>query len=176
MAKLADVLSAIDALGFDPKRTKVIARRLSEAGAIPAGGPARAPELSDTDTLRLIVAIATTTKLRLADSDLATYASLVPAGAIISDDAPADIPRSAFDAIELLVEKARGGDSDARRSTIEFVRGWPEIVINRPDGVSRFRAAGADAGHWERTGHRTASTVPVRVIADILDEVFGKVI
>ncbi|MGX0962742.1 hypothetical protein AB7M63_003191 [Bradyrhizobium japonicum] len=175
MAKLADVLSAIDPLGFDPKRTKVIARRLSEAGAIPSGGPARAPELSDTDTLRLIVSIATATKLRLADHDLDSYASLLPAGTVIPDDAPGSIPPTSFDALELLVEMARGGDSDARRSTVEFVRGWPEIVINRPSGVSRFRAAGANAEHWERPGHRTATTVPVRVIADILDEVFGKV-
>ncbi|MFT4116580.1 hypothetical protein [Bradyrhizobium sp.] len=175
MAKLADVLAAIDALGFDPARVKHIGRRLSEAGAIPAGGPARPPELTDTDTLRLIIAVATTTKLRLADHDLAQYAGLVPAGTDIPDDAPDSVPRNAFDAVELLVERARGGDSEARRSTIEFVRGWPEIVIDRQSGVSRFRIAGADAGRWERPGHRTATTVPVRLIADILDKLFGKV-
>jgi hypothetical protein len=175
MAKLADVLSAIGALGFDPRRTNVIARRLREAGSIPSGGPSRAPELSDTDALKLILSLAATTKLRLADSDLATYSSLVPNGAVISEDAPSDIPRTAFDAIELLVEMARVGDSDARRTTVEFARGWPEIVINRPNGVSRFRVAGADAGHWERSGHRTATTVPVSVIADVLDQVFGRV-
>ncbi|MGY4428265.1 hypothetical protein ACVWWO_000742 [Bradyrhizobium sp. F1.13.1] len=175
MAKLADVLAALEALGFDPPRVKHIARRLSESSAIPTGGPSRPPELTDTDALRLIVAVAVTSKLRLAEHDLATYAGLVPGGAVLHDDAPDSIPRTAFDAIEHLIEMARGGDSDARRSTVEFVRGWPEIVINRPNGVSQFRAAGADAAHWERPGHRAATTVPVRVIADILDNLFGRV-
>lgn len=175
MAKLAEVLAAVDALGFDPPRVKHIARRLSEASAIPTGGPSRPPELTDTDALRLILAIAVTSKLRLAEHDLATYAGLVPAGTVLPADAPADIPQSAFDAIELLIEMARGGDSEARRSTIEFVRGWPEIVINRPNGVSRFRVAGANAAHWAHDGHRTATTIPVAAIAAILDELFGKV-
>lgn len=175
MAKLADVLAAIEPLGFDPARAKHIARRLSESGVIPSGGPARSPELDETDTLRLIVSIGVTSKLRLAERDLATYSGLVPNGTVIPDDAPDSIPRSAFDAIDLLVEMARGGDADARRSTVEFARGWPEIVINRPGCVGRFRVAGADPAHWARPGHRTATTVPVRLIADILDSLFGKV-
>ncbi|MGY0574053.1 hypothetical protein ACTGJ9_025735 [Bradyrhizobium sp. RDM12] len=175
MAKLADVLSAIDALGFDPRRSKVVAIRLRDAGVIPAGGPAKSPELSDTDALRLILAIAVTSKIRLADHDLATYTGLVPAGTIIPADAPESVARTAFDAIELLVEKARGGDSDARSSTIEFVRSWPEAIVRSGFGVARFRTAGADAGHWERHGHRTATTVPANVIADVLDKVFGRV-
>lgn len=175
MAKLADVLSAIDALGFDPRRSKVIATRLRDAGVIPAGGPAKSPELSDTDALRLIVAIAVNTKIRLADQDLATYSGLVPAGVVLSEDAPESIPRNAFDAIELLVEMARWGDSQARRSTIEFVRSWPEIVINQPNSLSRFRQPGANAAHWAHDGHRTATTIPVAVVADILDALFGKV-
>ncbi|MCK1322760.1 hypothetical protein IVA94_18035 [Bradyrhizobium sp. 156] len=175
MAKLADALSAIDALGFDPRRSKVIATRLRDASMIPAGGPARSPELGETDALRLIVAIAVNTKIRLADHDLDGYARLVPAGTVIPENAPAGIPRTAFDAIEHLIEMARGGDSDARRSTIEFVRGWPEIVINRPNGVSRFRVAGANAAHWAHDGHRTATTIPVAAIAAVLDELFGKV-
>ncbi|MGY3409520.1 hypothetical protein ACVWZV_005633 [Bradyrhizobium sp. GM5.1] len=97
------------------------------------------------------------------------------AGTLVPHDAPESIPRSAFDAIELLVEIARGGDTDARRSMIEFVRGWPEIVINGPNGVSRFRVAGANAAHWERPGHRTATTMPVEAIANVLDLLFGKV-
>ena len=175
MAKLADVLAAIEPLGFDPARAKHIARRLSEAGVIPSGGPARSPELDDTDVLRLIMSIATTTKLRLAEHDLASYASLVPAGVVIPGDAPDSIPRCAIDAIDFEIEMARIGDVDARKSTIDFVRGWPEIVINRPKSLSRFRIAGANAQHWGRPGHRTATTIPVAAIANILDALFGKV-
>ncbi|MDA9413824.1 hypothetical protein XI04_27520 [Bradyrhizobium sp. CCBAU 11430] len=80
MAKLADVLSAIDALGFDPGRSKVVATRLRDAGVIPAGGPAQSPNLNDTDALRLILAIAVTSKIRLADHDHDVYAGLVPFG------------------------------------------------------------------------------------------------
>ncbi|MCK1619577.1 hypothetical protein IVA96_23970 [Bradyrhizobium sp. 159] len=177
MAKLADVLSAIDALGFDPRRSKVVATRLRDAGVIPAGGPARSPDLDETDTLRLIVAIAVTSKLRLADHDLDVYAGLVPFGLVFREGTPDSIPRTAFDAIDLLVETARAGDTDARLSTIEFVRSWPEIVVNRYPNIwiRHFVVAGSNAGHWQRSGHRTATTVPVRVIADILDQVFGKV-
>jgi hypothetical protein len=174
LAKLASVLAAIDALGFDPARVKHIARRLSEAGAIPSGGPARAPELDEDDALRLIVAIAVTSKLRLADHDLALYASLVPAGTVIPDDAPEGIPRNAAEAIDLVVDMARRGDPDARKSFLTFVRSWPEVSIEEPGRVSRYRAAGANAAHWERDGHRTAITIPVAAVANIVGELFGR--
>jgi hypothetical protein len=175
LAKLADVLAAVDALGFDPPRTRAIARRLSEAGAIPSGGPARAPELEEYDTLRLIAAIAVTSKLRLADTESAEYLALVPAGTIVPDDVPAGIPRNAAEAIDYTVDMARRGDFDARRSNLTFVRSWPEIAIEQPGQVIRFRAAGANAAHWERDGHRTATMVPFAAGANILDDLFGKV-
>jgi hypothetical protein len=175
LAKLADVLSSIDSLGFDPARVKHIARRLSEAGSIPSGGPARAPELDEDDVLHLIVAIAVTSKLRLADHDLALYASLVPSGTVISDDAPDGIPRNAAEAIDYIVDMARRGDPDARKSFVSFVRSWPEVEIEQQGRVSRFRVAGANAGIWERDGHRTATTIPGAAVANIVDELFGKV-
>jgi hypothetical protein len=175
LAKLADVLAAVDSLGFDPPRTKAIARRLSEAGAIPSGGPARPPELDQDDVLHLIVAIAVTSKLRLADHDLALYASLVPSGTVVQDEAPAGIPRNAAEAIDLVVDLARRGDPDARRSFVTFVRSWPEVEIEQPGRVSRYRNPGTNAGHWQKDGHRTATTIPVKAVANIVDGIFGKV-
>jgi hypothetical protein len=175
LAKLADVLAAVDALGFDPPRTKAIARRLSEAGVIPSGGPARPPELDETDTLHSIVAVAVSSKLRLADHDLALYARLVPAGTAIPDDAPDGIRRNAAEAIDFTIDMARRGDPDARKSFLTFVRSWPEIAIEQPGGVSRFRVAAANAAHWQNDGHRTATTIPAATVANILDETFGKV-
>lgn len=174
MAKLADVLVAVDALGFDPPRTKAIARRLSEAGAIPAGGPARAPELDEADVLRLIVAIAVTTKLRLADTESAAYLALVPSGTVLPTDAPAGIPRNAMEAIDVVVFTARRGSTDARRSVLSFTRSWPEIVIEHPGRVSRYRKDGANAAHWEKPGHCTATTISVAAVANIFDELFGR--
>jgi hypothetical protein len=174
LAKLANVLAAVDALGFDPPRTSAIARRLSEEGVIPSGGPARSPELDEDDTIRLIVAIAVTSKLRLADTESAEYLQLVPSGTILPEGAPAGIPRNAAEAIDLVVDLARRGDLDARKSFVTFVRSWPEVAIEQPGCVSRFRKSGAHAGHWERDGHRTATTIPVAVVANILDELFGE--
>lgn len=175
MARLADVLAAIESLGFDPARVKHIARRLSEADVIPSGGPARSPDLSEGDVLRLITAIATSPKLRLADQSVTTYQALTPAGAHIADDAPGSVPRNAADAIAVEVEMARGGDVEARRSFLTFVRSWPEVTIEQSGRVNRFRVAGANAGHWQHNGHRTATTIQVAAVANILDELFGKV-
>lgn len=176
MAKLADVLAAVDSLGFDPARVKHVARRLSEAGKIPSGGPARSPDLSEDDVLRLIMAVATSPKLRQAEKSVETYGALTPEGAHIGSDAPASVPRNASDAIAVEVEMARRGDAQARHSFLNFVRSWPEIVIEPPGGkVVRFRQSGSNAGHWAHDGHRTATTIPVAVVADILDELFGKV-
>ncbi|WP_438278801.1 hypothetical protein [Nitrobacter sp.] len=174
MAKLANVLAAIDALGFDPARASAIARRLSEEGVIPSGGPARAPELDEDDTIRLIVAIAVTSKLRLADTESAEYLQLVPSGTILPEGAPVGIPRNAAEAVDLVVDLARRGDPDARKSSLTFVRSWPEVSIEQPSRVGRYRNPGANAGHWERDGHRTATTIPVAAVANILDELFGK--
>jgi hypothetical protein len=110
----------------------------------------------------LIAAIAVTSKLRLADTESAEYLALVPAGTIVPDDAPAGIPRNAAEAIDYTVDMARRGDFDARRSNLTFVRSWPEIAIEQPGQVIRFRAAGANAAHWERDGHRTATMAPSR--------------
>lgn len=175
MAKLADVLAAVDSIGFDPARVKHVARRLSEAGKIPSGGPARSPDLNEDDVLRLIMAVATSPKLRQAETSVETYGALTPEGARIADDAPDSVPRNAADAIAVQVEMARRGHVEARRSTIEFVRSWPEIVIESRDGSARFRKPGTNAAHWAHDGHRTATTIPVSVIADILDNLFGKV-
>ncbi|MBR0903361.1 hypothetical protein [Bradyrhizobium liaoningense] len=175
MAKLADVLAAVDALGFDPARVKHVARRLSEAGKIPAGGPSRAPDLSEDDVLRLIVAVATSPKLRQAETSVETYSGLTPVGAHIGSDAPASVPRNAADAIAVEVEMARCGDAEARHSFLNFVRSWPEIVIEPPGGkIVRFRQAGANAAHWAHDGHRTATTIPVAAVADIFDALFGR--
>lgn len=177
MAKLADVLAAVDSLGFDAARVKHVARRLSEAGKIPAGGPARSPELSEDDVLRLVMAVATSPKLRQAEMSVDTYGALTPVGAHISDDAPNCVPRNAADALAVEVEMARSGDIEARRSFVAFVRSWPEIEIARPGGsVVRFRQQGANASLWAKDGHRTATTIPVSAIADVLDDLFGKVI
>ncbi|MGF6433472.1 hypothetical protein [Bradyrhizobium elkanii] len=120
--------------------------------------------------------MATSPKLRLADQSVTTYEGLTPAGAHIADDAPDSVPRNAADAIAVEVEMARRGDAEARRSFLSFVRSWPEVVIERPgDDVVRFRQSGANAAHWARCGHRTATTIPVAAVADIIDQLFGKV-
>ncbi|MGY4460533.1 hypothetical protein [Bradyrhizobium sp. LB13.1] len=163
-------------MGSIQREPNTVARRLSESGAIPSGGPARAPDLDEDDTLRLIVGIATSPKLRLADKSVSVYEALSPAGSDIPDNAPDSVPRTAAEAIAVEVECARGGNSTARLSFLTFIRSWPEVVIERPGGtMRRFRQTGENAAHWKRDGHRTATTIPVSAIANILDDLFGKV-
>jgi hypothetical protein len=101
--------------------------------------------------------------------------ALVPAGTVLPPDAPSNILRNASEAIDYTIEMARRGDPDAQKSLLTFVRSWPEVVIEQPGRASRFRKPGANAAHWQNSGHRTATTVPVNAIANILDNTFGRV-
>ena len=105
MATLNECLAAAEQhLGFHEPRARAIAKRLTETGVLPPGGPGRAPELDENDFVRLLIALAVNSRLRQSDEVVRTYSVLAPHGASL-DGAPESIIKTAFD--QLAVDRRR---------------------------------------------------------------------
>lgn len=77
MATLNNCLAAAEHhLGFYEPRARAIAKRLTETGVLPSGGPARAPELDEDDFVRLLIALAVNSQLRSSDEVVRSYTAL----------------------------------------------------------------------------------------------------
>ncbi|WP_445222127.1 hypothetical protein ACKWRH_21120 [Bradyrhizobium sp. Pa8] len=175
MASLNACLDSIQThIGFPRSRSTGIARRLQEAGILPSGAPGVAPDLDEDGVLDLIVALAADTELHTAVAALRSYHSLTPGGINLAA-ALASIPNAPV-AVALLVEDARSGVAEARKSQIEVSCSARSVAIHKPSGeVNRFIAAGADPAHWALRGHHKSTALNAAAVADVLDEVFGKV-
>lgn len=171
MATLNACLDSIQALiGFPRSRSTGIARRLQEAGVLPSGSPGVAPDLDEDNALDLIVTLASDTELHTALAALRAYHGLTPGGAT----APASIPNAPI-AISIIIEDARSGIADARKSKIEVSCNGSAVAIHKPNGgVSRFVEAGADPAHWECRGHHKSTTLNAAAVADAMDDIFGR--
>lgn len=177
MATLNECLAAAEQhLGFPEPRARAIAKRLTEAGLLPAGGPGRAPELDETDFVRLLIALAVNSQLRRSDEIVRIYSALAPHGANL-DGAPESITKTAFDQIGILADIVIHGNADAvslvRKAKLEFCRSWGEVVVHGYGSTVRFREIGADASHWENGKHRTSTTVNGAAFVDAIQELFG---
>ncbi|MCP1764994.1 hypothetical protein [Bradyrhizobium japonicum] len=175
MATLNNVLKVIEQhLEFPRSRSTGIARRLQEAGLLPSGAPGVPPILDEDGVLDLVVALASDTELHTAVSAVRAYHAMTPGGADLSG-APDTIPNAPI-AIAVLVESARVGVAEARKSQIAVSCNWRAVAIHKPDGsVSRFSQPGAHCAHWQSNGHHKSITLTVAAIADALDDIFGKV-
>ena len=169
MPTLNEAIGAIKRhIGFQESRSRVVARRLREAGHLPAGAPGVAPEVDIANVLDLVVALASDARVHRVADALTTYSQLVPGGADLST-APPSVPRTAGQQLLAIVQLAADGDQDVRRLRLEFVATWPEVAIHWPDGsTQRFREVGALASHWGADGHRRSTTIPVGAIADTI--------
>lgn len=175
MGTLNHALDAIERLiGFPRSRSTGIARRLQEAGLLPSGAPGVPPELDEDNVLDLAIALAADTELHTAVAALRAYHSLTPGGINLAT-APASIPNAPI-AVSILIEDARSGVADARKSQIEVSCNARAVAIHKPNGeVSRFVEAGADPAHWALRGHHKSIRLNAAAIADALDDIFGKV-
>ena len=175
MATLNHVLDAIERqIGFPRSRSNGIARRLQESNLLPVGAPGVAPELNEDNVLDLVVALASDTELHNAVGAVRAYHAMTPGGADLSG-APDTLPNAPI-AIAVLVESARVGVAEARKSQIAVSCNWRAVAIHKPDGsVSRFSQPGAHCAHWQSNGHHKSITLTVAAIADALDDIFGKV-
>lgn len=169
---------AVDAIcrhiGFDPPRAGAVAKKLTEAGTIPSGGPGKSPELAATHVVDVVLGCSVDAPLRAVASAVEQYRGLVLGGANLST-APAAIDRTAGDALDVWADIALHGDADLlRRDRIEVVSSWPEIAIYRDGTVTRFVAPGALASHWQASGHRRSTTINGAAFVDALREPFLK--
>lgn len=174
MATLHSVLAAIERhIGFQESRSRTVARRLQEAGALPMGGPGVAPELDVDDFIYLVIALAADTTLHGAPSAVVTYMALTPGGAVLDASAPASIPRNAGHELIRWSDQALHGDADAlRRDRIEVVSNWPELVIQSDGKQHRFVMLGTNAAHWQAKGHRKSTTLNGAALVDAIRELF----
>ncbi|MGY4332970.1 hypothetical protein ACVWWG_007387 [Bradyrhizobium sp. LB7.2] len=173
MATLNNALDAIERhLDFPRSRSTGIARRLQEAGLLPSGSPGVPPALDEDGVLDLIVALASDTELHTAVAALRAYHSLTPGG-INMATAPASIPNAPI-AASILIEDARSGVADARKSQIEISHNACALAIHKPNGQAvRFCVPGKGTTHWPSHGHHKSVTLNVAAIADALDDIFG---
>ena len=175
MATLSNALDSIERhISFPRSRSTGIARRLQEAGILPSGSPGIAPILDEDHVLDLVVALASDTELHNAVSAVRSYHGMTPSGVSLVG-APQSILNAPI-AISILVEDARSGIADARRSQIEVSCNWRAVAIHKPNGtVNRFCEPGIAASHWQSNGHHRSTTMSAAAIADLLSELFGGV-
>lgn len=168
---------AIDALsrhvGFPAARLRSLARRLQDADVLPSGAPGVAPEVKLQHVIDLIIAVASDATLRRAATAVETYRATTPGGADLSR-APASVRVDAGRQFEAVARLAMDGDTDARRTRVEIVSTWPEVVFLFEDGTAhRFQPVGTLSGHWQMLGHRRATTINGAAFADAIIELFG---
>ncbi|MDX0232893.1 hypothetical protein GOC14_20475 [Sinorhizobium meliloti] len=157
---------AIDALvahaGFDPARCRAVARKLTDAGILPMGGPRKSPELEVWHFIDLLVGVSLDVPLRAIPETVSAYRELAPGAADMSG-APEHLRKSAGDYLDVLAEIAANGAADARQdiagAQIEIVSTWPEISIRDARRTHRFQPVGTLPDHWQGTKQRRAVTV-----------------
>ncbi|MCA1476763.1 hypothetical protein [Bradyrhizobium sp. NBAIM08] len=177
MATLNAVLDAIERhIGFPRSRGYSVARRLQEAELLPLGGPGYAPELEQRDVCLLLAVLMSAPKLHEAPDHARAYAAMTPGGAVLSDDAPTSIPRSALEYLEVQSEVAVGGSpeaiQDVRGHRFEFEHFWRGFSVHTPEGaVTRFVLPGALASH-QQAPHRIAGVVKGEAFVNLVKDLF----
>jgi len=169
---------AVDALcrhlGLVRPGAAAVAKKLTEAGTMPPGGPGRQQELEPEHVVNVIIGCSVDAPLRAIADTVVAYRALVPGGACLAT-APATIDRSAGDAMDIIADIAVHGDSDIlRRDKIEIVSNWREIAIHSDGKVARFVPVGTLAAHWRDSGHRKSTIINGAALVDCLHALFGE--
>jgi len=170
VATLTAALAALDRYGgFPSSRTRQVARRLQEVGALPLGAPGIPPNITDDQFVNLLLAVAVDLTIRETPAAVDALLATTPGGN--SPAAPLCI--SARAALLALVETAllAPGDLDDLKA-IEVVANWPEVAIHWGDRVERHISAGSLPGHWPTAGHRKSTTVAGRAFRDAVRAAF----
>ncbi|MBS3649674.1 hypothetical protein KEU06_13760 [Pseudaminobacter sp. 19-2017] len=176
---MTTTLEAVDALcaflGFAKPRTRAVARALTDAGVLPAGGPGRSPEIKPEHLVSLLIGVAVDAPLRAVADAVRNYRELAPGGANL-DGAPESIIRTAGEAIDVQAHLALGGDADLfRRDKLEIVSSWQEIALHDASAgkIVRFVPVGADASRWQASGHRRSTIINGAAFNDAVRSLFG---
>lgn len=173
MPSTNEAVDAVVRLGFDPGRTKAVARSLTDSAVLPSGGPGKSPALDVTHFIDLLIGVAIDVPLRLVPAAVRGYRALTPGGANLTN-APASID-TAGRALDIWAAIAVRGDADVlRRDQIEVVSSWSEISIATPEGLRRFAPVGTNAAHWGSSGHRRSTAINGAALVDAVRELFSK--
>ncbi|RWB89240.1 MAG: hypothetical protein EOQ52_12760 [Mesorhizobium sp.] len=160
-------------VGYDPGRTKEVARALTDAGMLPAGSPGKSPELSPQDVATLVLGVALDVPLRAVAETVGQYRALRREGVPVG--APERISGTAGEALDIIAEIAASGTPDAKalvaKTILSVVNNWAEIVLTDTIDVRRF--SGGEPGRWQAYGHRRAAEVNLGAFLDVMTDLFG---
>ncbi|RWD33175.1 hypothetical protein [Mesorhizobium sp.] len=168
---------ACDALvrrvGYDPGRTKEVARALTEADMLPSGSPGVSPQLTPQDVATLMLGVALDVPLRAVADTVSEYRALRREGVPVG--APASISVTAGEALDIIAEIAATGSLDARalvaKTIIAVVSNWQEIALTDTIDVRRFSAG--EPGRWQAYGHRKSVEINGGAFATVIAELFS---
>ncbi|TIQ42534.1 hypothetical protein [Mesorhizobium sp.] len=160
-------------IGYDPGRTKEVARALTEAEMLPAGSPGVSPELTPQHVATLMLGAALAAPLRAIADTVREYRALRREG--VPEGAPAGISGTAGEAMDIIAEIAATGSPDAKalaaKTIITVVSNWREIVLADTIDVRRFSAG--TPGFWQAYGHRRAVEINLGAFVDVIAELFS---
>ncbi|RWF66636.1 hypothetical protein [Mesorhizobium sp.] len=168
---------ACDALvrrvGYDPGRTKEVARALTEADMLPSGSPGVSPDLSPQHVATLMLGVALDVPLRAVADTVSEYRALRREGVPVG--APASISVTAGEQLDIIAEIAATGSLDARalvaKTTLSVVNNWSELVLTDTIDTRRFSAGEPD--RWQAHGHRRAVELNLGAFATVIAELFS---
>jgi hypothetical protein len=168
------VAGLVHRVGYDPGRTKEVARELTEGHALPSGGPGKSPELSPQDVASIMLGAALDVPLRAVAETVATYRALRLGG--VPEGAPAAISGTAGDELDVLAEIAATGSPEAKarvaKTIISVVNSWSEFVL--ADQIDTRRFSSGAPGHWQAYGHRKSVEINGSAFVDVINDLFGE--
>lgn len=175
--ELASVVAALEKeLGFPSSRTRSVARRLSEAGTLPAGSPGTSPMLDTHDLGTLLLGLASDVTVAEVPEAVARIDRLVPEGCDntnFPEEIKARVRGTAGHHLDTLLALAAEGGDALRHMRIEIVSSWPEFALHWSDGsVQRWREPGVDPTIWG-AGHRRAVTIPGVALFNCITALFS---
>ncbi|TIX15215.1 MAG: hypothetical protein E5V41_16585 [Mesorhizobium sp.] len=160
-------------VGYDPGRTKEVARALTEAQMLPAGSPGVSPDLSPQHVATLMLGVALDVPLRAVADTVSEYRALRREGVPVG--APASISVTAGEQLDIIAEIAATGSLDARalvaKTTLSVVNNWSELVLTDTIDTRRFSAG--EPGRWQAHGHRRAVELNLGAFATVIAELFS---
>lgn len=160
-------------VGYDPGRTKEVARALTEADMLPSGSPGVSPDLSPQHVATLMLGVALDVPLRAVADTVAEYRSLRREG--VPEGAPSSISVTAGEQLDIIAEIAASGTPDAKalvaKTIITVVSNWQEITLT--DTIDCRRFSEGEPGRWMKYGHRKSVEINGGAFATVIAEIFA---
>ncbi|QPC93533.1 hypothetical protein [Mesorhizobium sp. INR15] len=166
------VEALVRCVGYDPGRTSAVARVLTDASVLPAGGPGRSPELTPQDVATLMLGVALDVPLRAVADTVRQYRALRREG--VPEGAPEAISNTAGEELDILAEIAATGSLEAKaraaKTIMTVVNNWSEITL--VDRIDTRRFSSGEPGRWQAYGHRKSVEINGSAFLAAINDVF----